>query len=120
MSSGRSSRPRVVAFGSLLYLLLLVRPSVGWHDEKMPTRDPSHAPTHLPTPTPPPSASYDPTPVPTYAPTVEDPGRIPSVWFTFVDTSSLTASWGIPIGNDDLGARVVKYQVVSLLFVPGR
>ena len=46
---------------------------------------------------------------------MEDPGTIPAVWFTFVDTSSLTAAWGIPSGNDDLGARVVKYQVELLL-----
>lgn len=97
---------------ALCYLPSLV---IGWHDEKMPTREPTSHPTHVPTPTPPPSASYDPTPQPTPAPTVADPGSIPSVWFTFVDTSSLTVQWGIPEGNDDLGARVVKYQVELLL-----
>jgi hypothetical protein len=72
--------------------VLAVQPAWAWHDDHNPSPAPTPVPTHRPTHTWPPTQTFEPTPVPTPVPTLNDPGQIDKIWFTFVDVDRLDVS----------------------------
>jgi len=81
------------------------------HGNCAPSPVPTPVPTHWPTHTWMPTRTYSPTPVPTPSPTINDPGQIQKVWFTFVDVDRVDVAWEMPTGYDDEGLRIKKYEI---------
>ena len=69
--------------------LLMLRHAAGFHEHHSPSRIPTPTPTHDPTPTWEPTIKPNPSAAPTPAPTINDPGVIEKIWFTFVDVDRL-------------------------------
>lgn len=117
--------------------LLMLRHAAGFHEHHSPSRIPTPTPTHDPTPTWEPTTNPNPSAAPTPAPTINDPGVIEKIWFTFVDVDRLDVrvslpsfhrwleqeslthvclsdaqvQWEMPTGYDDEGLRIKKYEV---------
>jgi hypothetical protein len=71
---------------------LAVQPALAYHDDHNPSPIPTPVPTHRPTHTWPPTQTFAPTGTPTPVPTLNDPGQIDKIWFTFVDVDRLDVS----------------------------